>query len=234
MKVVILAAGKGSRLGGNHLPKPLARLASGKTILGHQLESLSHYVSMDSILIVVGYHKEEIMEQFPGFLFVYNPNFAQENTAKSLLKALNKIEDDVLWINGDVVFHHSIIASILNISKTSMVVNVGPVGEEEVKYRQDQLGCITEVSKTVLHPRGEALGINYCSEDDLVQFRASLEHCAEHDYFERGLELCIQQGMSVWSIPVETHLCTEIDFPQDLERADILIQKWTKMGLSHS
>lgn len=226
MKAVILAAGKGSRLGGNRLPKPLASLASGKTILGHQLDALSLYISLESVYIIVGHHKEEIMEQFPGLLFVYNSKYAHENTAKSLLRALNKIEDDVLWINGDVVFHHSVIARVLDISKTSMVVNVGPVGEEEVKYRQDELGCITEVSKTVTHPKGEAVGINYCSAEDLVQFKANLGHCSNQDYFERGLELCIQQGTSIWSIPVERNLCTEIDFPEDLDQANKLIDQW--------
>ena len=43
MKVIILAAGIGSRLGG-YQPKTLTPLKDGKTILTHQIEGLIHYV----------------------------------------------------------------------------------------------------------------------------------------------------------------------------------------------
>lgn len=227
MKVVILAAGKGSRLGGNNLPKPLTHLKGGKTILGLQLEALSAHISLEQVIVIVGYHKEQIMEQFPGLLYVYNPDYATENTAKSLLRALKKLEEDVLWINGDVVFHPAVLSRLLATPRTSMVVNVGKVGEEEVKYRQDEHGRILEVSKTVSCPHGEALGINYCTPGDLARFRANLSLCSRLDYFERGLELCIQQGTDVWSVPVDAQLCTEIDFPEDLAKANQLLARWS-------
>lgn len=226
MKVVILAAGKGSRLGDANLPKPLTRLVTDKSILENQLEILERFISLNHIIIVVGYHKEEIIERFPNLMFVYSPNFAHENTAKSLLRVLNKIDEDVLWLNGDVVMHPSVIESILKESRTSMVVNVGPVGEEEVKYRLDDENRIVEVSKNILQAHGEALGINFWQQKDLASFRKNLEHCLNTDYFERGIELCIEQGMSVWSVPVAQNLCTEIDFPEDLERANQMMEKW--------
>lgn len=227
MKVIILAAGKGSRLGQGSLPKPLTPLITGVSILGQQLENLSSYVSLNQILIVVGYHKEEIMERFPDFLYVYSPRFAVENTSKSLLRALEKCDEDVLWINGDVVFHSSVLKELFANPKTSMVVNVGKVGEEEVKYRQDSQGRILEVSKAVSHPQGEALGINYMVKADLEKFRKRLKECLPGDYFERALETCIEDGMTVWSVPVDHQFCTEVDFPEDLERANLMVSSWS-------
>ncbi|MBA3815849.1 MAG: phosphocholine cytidylyltransferase family protein [Parachlamydiaceae bacterium] len=226
MKIVILAAGKGSRLSDGNLPKPLTSLATGKSILENQLEILQRFISLDHVLVVVGYHKEEIIERFPHLLYVYNPNFANENTAKSLLRALNKLDEDVLWLNGDVVMHPSVIASILKEPKTSMVVNIGQVGEEEVKYSLDDDGRIIEVSKGVLQAKGEALGINFWERKDLAAFRKNLERCSNKDYFERGIELCIEEGMAVWSVPVDQGLCAEIDFPEDLEKANQMLLKW--------
>lgn len=226
MKIVILAAGKGSRLGDASLPKPLTRLVTGKSILESQLEIIQRFISLDHVILVVGYHKEEIIERFPNLMFVYSPNFARENTAKSLLRALNKIDEDVLWLNGDVVVHSSVIESVLKESRTSMVVNVGSVGEEEVKYRLDEECRIEEVSKTISHANGEALGINFWERKDLADFRKNLEQCLDTDYFERGIELCIEQGMPVWSIPVAQNLCTEIDFPEDLKKANQMLLDW--------
>lgn len=228
MKIVILAAGKGSRLSDASLPKPLTRLVTGKSILESQLEVLQRFISLDHVIVVVGYHKEEILERFPSLMFVYNPHFSRENTSKSLLRALNKIDEDVLWLNGDVVMHPSVIENILAFSKTSMVVNVGSVGEEEVKYCLDDENRIVEVSKKISHPKGEALGINFWERKDLELFRKNLEQCLDTDYFERGIELCIEQGMSVWSIPVARNLCTEIDFPEDLEKANQLLLEWSR------
>lgn len=226
MKVVILAAGKGSRLGEADVPKPLTRLNVGKSILEYQLDNLAKFISLDQVIVIVGYLKEQIMERFPDLLFVYNDNYARENTAKSLLRALKKIDEDVLWLNGDVVMHPSVIEAILKKKRTSMVVNEGPVGEEEVKYKKAADGKIVAVSKQVDEPQGEALGINYFERKDLEDFRRNLEKCTDRDYFERGIELCIQEGMSVWSVGVEQSLCSEIDFPEDLERANRMMKGW--------
>lgn len=226
MKVVILAAGKGSRLGQGNLPKPLTVLSSGLSILGTQIENIRQHISLNQVIIIVGYHKEEIMEEFPDLLYVYNPDFSKENTSKSLLRALEKCDEDVLWMNGDVVFHTSILSAVLEKSRTSMVVNVGRVGEEEVKYRQDQTGKILEVSKKVAHPQGEALGINFVTRKDLDKFRDQLKLCQPQDYFERAIESCIEEGMEVWAVPVGAELCAEIDFPEDLERANAMLNSW--------
>lgn len=178
---------------------------------------------MDDVIVVVGYHKEAIMEAFPDLLYLYNPNYEHENTSKSLLRALKKSDDDVLWLNGDVVFHSSVLAAILTLPRTSMVVNKTIVGEEEVKYRQDADGRIQTVSKAVSNPQGEALGINFCAAQDLATLRCALECCEPQDYFEGGLELCIQGGMAVWGVCVDKDLCTEVDFPEDLERANQML-----------
>ena len=226
MKVVILAAGTGSRLGKNALPKSLTPLVDGKPILEHQLEALGKYVSLDDVIVVVGFMKERIMDLFPDLLYVYNPLFAITNTSKSLLMALNKVNEAVLWLNGDVVFHPSVLKNVLENPRTSMVVNVGAVGEEEVKYRCNGEGRILEVSKQVENPQGEALGINYCSAADLPLLRQCLNRCENHDYFEKGVEFAIEQGMAVWSVPVEHDRCTEVDFPEDLARANAMLIGW--------
>jgi choline kinase len=227
MNVVILAAGKGTRLcSTDHLPKPLTSLENGQTLLGRQLECLAEFVPLSSVIVVVGYHKEAIMERYPELLYVVNPQFESENTSKSLLKALRHCQGDVLWLNGDVVFHPSVIDAALATRDTAMVVNAGPVGDEEVKYRADDHGYIVEVSKRVEDADGEALGINYVSESDLPLLADELEKCAANDYFEKGIEGCIARGMHVRSVVVGRDDCTEVDFPEDLQRANTLLQGW--------
>lgn len=224
MKIVILAAGIGSRLG-NPLPKPLTVLKNGKTIMQQQIENLSAYFDFNDINIVVGFKKDLVMEHAPNMSFIYNQVFDQTNTSKSLLKALMKNRShSVLWLNGDVVFDKGIFDLLLPtiIQNTSFVcVNNQAVGEEEVKYRLDEKGYISEISKKVKDALGEAVGINFISSRDINTFIKRLEECADNDYFERGLELAIQKdNMKVKAIDISKYRCLEIDFREDLDNAN--------------
>jgi choline kinase len=160
MKVLILAAGIGSRLGNSH-PKPLTVLSSGRSIMQHQIKSFLRYFDVDDVYVVVGFKKEIIMEAFSELTYVYNDYFDTTNTSKSLQRGLRKLkEHDVLWTNGDVVFDHQVIAKLISAEGSCMAVNTLSVGEEEVKYTVDSEGFIDQVSKVVDPALGEAVGVN--------------------------------------------------------------------------
>ncbi len=217
MKAVILAAGIGSRLGISD-PKPLAKLKNGESILQRQFAYLSEYLGMNNIIVIVGYKKELIMESFPNLLYVYNDFYDTTNTSKSLLAGLNKIdEEDVLWLNGDVVFEKELLLQIIQCPQSCMAVNTNSVGEEEIKYNLSEDGSIKDVSKAVNPALGEAVGINKIIISDLHQFKANLEKCHNQDYFEKALELSIQDGMNVLPVDISDFLCMEIDFIDDLK-----------------
>ena len=218
MKAVILAAGIGSRLGISE-PKPLTKLKNGESILQRQVECLSEYIGINNIIAILGYKKELIMESFPNLLYVYNDFYDTTNTSKSLLAGLNKIEEeDVLWLNGDVVFEKELLPQIIQCPESCMIVNTNSVGEEEIKYNLFEDGTIKDVSKVVNPALGEAVGINKIILSDLHQFKANLEKCHNQDYFEKALELSIQNGMKVIPVDISDYLCMEIDFVDDLKQ----------------
>lgn len=226
MKIIILAAGIGSRLG-NPFPKPLTPLKNGKSIMQMQTEHIASKFNIDDINVVVGFKKDLIMERFPELTYIYNPFFDRTNTSKSLLQALKKHRNEsVLWFNGDVVFDEKLLDILIPYIKsyTSFVaVNTSKVGEEEVKYTLKN-GFIDELSKTVKHALGEAVGINFISSNDIKQFINRLEYCNDNDYFERGLELAIEKdGIKVKAVDISAYNCMEIDFLEDLENVNNLL-----------
>jgi len=226
MKIIILAAGIGSRLG-NPFPKPLTPLKNGKSIMKMQTDNIASKYDIDDINVVVGFKKDLIMERFPELTYVYNPFFDRTNTSKSLLQALKKHRDkSVLWFNGDVVFDEKIL-DLLNPhieANTSFVaVNTSKVAEEEVKYTLKE-GYIDELSKTVKNGLGEAVGINFISSNDILNFISRLEECDANDYFERGLELAIEKdNLKIKAIDISAYNCMEIDFIEDLENVNNLL-----------
>ena len=218
MKVVILTAGMGKRLGGK-IPKPLTALVGDKTILDYQIENLQKFVSLEDILLVVGYKKEIILEKYPSITHVCNDNYAETNTSKSLLLALEEIDnDDVLWLNGDIYFDGSLLTKIIGAKDSSVLVDNKKCGEEEVKYCVDSDGNIEEISKTIKNAQGEALGINLMKKKDLSLFKKHLRLVDDNDYFEKALENMIKQDkVEIQPINIEKYFCQEIDFPEDLQ-----------------
>lgn len=222
ISAVILAAGFGMRMN-NSKPKALIDLKGGKTILDYQIERLFKYVPVDNVFLVVGYKKELIMEQHPELTFIYNEEYSKTNTAKSLLRALNKVKSgDVLWLNGDVIFDEKVVPKIINKSissdKSCVLVDNKRCGEEEVKYDVERGGDISLLSKEIKNAKGEALGINLVLEKDVPIFIKNLEKVESQDYFERAIEnMIINEGVKF--VPVNTNglFCQEIDFPEDLE-----------------
>jgi choline kinase len=227
-QVVILAAGMGSRLG-RSLPKPLTELSDGRTIMQQQMENIRFAFGNDAhITVVVGYKLEHIIEAFPDVNFVYNEQYDTTNTSKSLMRALRASSTGgVLWMNGDVVFDPAALvrASELIVRDQSFVsVNTSSVSDEEVKYTTTAEGYIKELSKTVKGGLGEAVGINYISAKDKAVLLRQLTKVNDQDYFERGLELAIEQdGVLVEPIDISDLYAVEIDFAEDLERANLYV-----------
>lgn len=227
MKIIILAAGMGTRLDQNTpAPKALTELANGQSILETQLHALSQYLSLQDVIVAVGFHYEQVIEAFPDLLYSYNPDFRKQNTAKSLLRAARKVKDDLLFLNGDLVFHPHALKSLLNYKGNGVLVVPGSCGEEEIKYQTDAQGILTAISKQT-KGQGEAVGLNFIKKEDLPLFLFHLEQCAENDYFEKAMEKTILEGVKYQAIPVEKHHACEIDFPEDLERANKLLKEWT-------
>ena len=227
-QVVILAAGMGSRLG-RSLPKPLTELSDGRTIMQQQMENIRFAFGADAhITVVVGYKLEHIIEAFPDVNFVYNEQYDTTNTSKSLMRALRASSTGgVLWMNGDVVFDPAALvrASELIVRDQSFVsVNTSSVSDEEVKYTTTAEGYIKELSKTDNGGLGEAVGINYISAQDKAVLLRQLTKVNDQDYFERGLELAIEQdGVLVEPVDISDLYAVEIDFAEDLERANLFV-----------
>lgn len=225
--IVILAAGMGSRLG-RSLPKPLTELSDGRTIMQQQFDNIrTAFGAKARVTIVVGYKMEYIVEAFPAASFVYNEAYDQTNTSKSLLRALKATKDgSVLWMNGDVVFDPAALvraAELIETDRSFVSVNTAKVSDEEVKYTVDAEGFVKELSKTVSGGLGEAVGINYVSSADKAALMHHLGRVDDQDYFERGIELAIQhEGLRVEPLDISDLYAVEIDFAEDLERANHL------------
>lgn len=103
LKVVVLAAGKGTRLQSeqSQLPKVM-RMACGKPLLGWVLDALA-FVPRRDIVVVAGFMKEAVMEAFPECAFaVQEPQLGTGHAVQCAGAALAHFDGTVLVCYGDM------------------------------------------------------------------------------------------------------------------------------------
>lgn len=127
--------------------------------------------------------------------------------------------DDIIWVNGDVVFNESIIDKIVNEKGNICCVQYKKVSEEEIKFTLDEKGYISKLNKKITNGLGEAVGINKISKESLEIFIKMLEECGDKDYFEKAIELGYSNNLLFKPLDITKEKCIEIDFIEDLHKA---------------
>ncbi|MFF3378147.1 NTP transferase domain-containing protein [Streptomyces sp. NPDC002680] len=115
MHAVILAAGRGSRLGplSDLRPKPLLPLA-GLPLLTRLLTSL-HAAGCTPVTLVTGYRADVLAAHAGGCRTVHNPRWEQTSIAASLLAAADAgaLDEDAIVTYGDIVAEPAVFTTLL-------------------------------------------------------------------------------------------------------------------------
>ena len=114
MQGVILAAGKGSRMGGIDTPKCLLEI-NEIPIIKHQIKFFKKN-GIDDILVVTGYKSEMIRNLLNNEVeYVQNSKFNEMNNIYSVWLAIQKLQDDFVCVYGDLMFDEKILEKCLEI-----------------------------------------------------------------------------------------------------------------------
>jgi NDP-sugar pyrophosphorylase family protein len=128
MKAVILAAGMGTRL------RPLTDLTpkclvpvGGKAMLEYQLEGLAE-AGLQECVLVVGYRGSQITNRIGNnhrgvaISYVENPRYQETNNLYSLWLAKDWLDDDIVLIEGDLLFEVDLIRQLIQYPASSVAV----------------------------------------------------------------------------------------------------------------
>jgi len=111
MKAIILAAGKGVRMGKytRNLPKGMLEF-DGKTLLQWQMESL-RAGGVNRIVVVTGYQSEKI--PYSDVTYYHNPDFASTNMVESLMCARSELTEDILVSYADIIYTPALVRQLI-------------------------------------------------------------------------------------------------------------------------
>jgi len=112
---IILAAGRGGRLGALTSERPKCLLRVGvRSLLEQQLEALRGQ-GLDSVVVVAGYRAEAVEAELNGRArLLLNPRHAETNSLFSLWLAREFAADGFVLLNADVLFDPEILRRVLD------------------------------------------------------------------------------------------------------------------------
>lgn len=230
MKAIILAAGRGNRLQSVSEGTPKCMLQIGqRSIMHHQLASLQRN-GVSEVVIVVGYKKGQVQDharEMDGldFTFIENPEYGSTNTAYSLWLCREHMQQDFLYLNGDVLFHAEMIRRLLHSARTNVLaLDNKRCGAEEVKAVLDG-DTVQHIGKKLSQEEayGEFIGIGRFSRKSNSLFVEHLSYTVndqmlKNEYFEYALNRLVKD-IPFHYVDVSDIPCIEIDFPDDLDEA---------------
>jgi len=232
MKAVILAAGLGRRLHvlTRHRPKCLIEIG-GKPLLYRYFDSLLP-LGVTRICVVVGYKQESIREavaSYPSTMdvtFLVNEDF-ERGSIGSLWTARGALDDDVVIMDADVLFHSAVLARLVASSHPNALLMDETVAQETeecmVVVRQGRVVALSKHVPDEYDLVGEGVGFLRVEHAAVPRLLQSVERRVDQGRLDMEYEDALEDFFR--EIPVGVEKIgglpwIEIDFPEDLERAE--------------
>ena len=242
MKSVILAAGVSRRLYPltYEMPKCLMKVGD-KAILDRQLKTLQSS-KISEVIIVVGYYRELIVDYVKSHYndlnvkFVINHHYFETNTAYSLRLCNDFINNEpFILMNADVLYPKEVLTRVIDSNyNTVLAVDIKPCGREEVKVIEGEGNRIVAIGKELIEDNslGEFIGVAKFSKNISSKFMNSLDRLissgGNSDYFEAAIHPLMSEH-DIYYEDISDLPCIEIDFVEDLEKAQKLVKSdWFK------
>lgn len=228
MQAIIMAAGKGSRLGNltEDLPKSLLEI-KGKRLLDINIDML-HKFGIWDITIVTGFQDVKFIEAtegIPGISLVYNPFYDFTNVIGSYYMGMKNLYDDFVYLHADTICEYSIFEDIIrNDADIVLPVDTKSCDDEAMKVRLEN-GVIIEITKQMplKDATGEFIGIAKFNKrviDDLNEKTIEiLRDKIFSSYFEGALQRVMDiKRYDVKMIDTSGRFWGEVDFLEDFNK----------------
>ena len=238
MKVIILAAGRGSRLLPltRDVPKCLLPVGPGKSVLEHQLGVL-HDCGIADVVVVSGFKTrlvEAVIRDFPGngarIENLYNPFFHVADNLASCWMTRGHMTEDFMILNGDTVFSRDLLDKVLSSAAGPIAVTIDRKADYDADDMKVELDGdrVLAVGKGLPPDRagGESIGLLAFRGEGPSLYVGALEDAMRapgglKSWFLKAVHDLAGTGV-VTSFSIEGLRWAEIDTREDLAAAQAL------------
>lgn len=248
MNVVIMAAGKGSRLGNanQNLPKCLVEISKGVLYLDLELQALQKF-SFQKRYIIGGFQISALENYFQNshlkssWEIIANPDFEKGNLY-TLEKALPHLEDGFFLFNADHYYSDENYQKIFQVQDRSNTITAFvdfdrnlTDDDMKVKFHKEQVESpvLKVMSKQLQSYEAGYVGVTYVPKNQLALYKEYVNVCAQKSGDSANVEQVLNfiaedhPGLVVCE-DISGSWWTEIDTVEDLEKAKTTILKHEK------
>lgn len=229
MQAIIMAAGKGSRLGEltKGYPKSFLEI-KGKKLIEYNIEMLRN-IGVEKIVIVTGYRDDAFIELTKGMddvVLKYNPFYSLVNVLGSFYMGMDELDDDFIFIHGDTLCDRRIFDELVKLrADVNLPVDYRQCDDEAMKVRSRD-GKLVEITKQmpVDQAEGEFIGAASFRKKTLpVVKQKTKEVLSDGDfasYFEGAIQRMIDEtDLIIEPFDIKGASWVEVDFEEDFNRA---------------
>jgi len=238
---VILAAGRGRRLGSEKGPLPKILLRFGDRSLLERHLAILESCGIDEVLIVVGYGADQIRAEVARIgprvrvSFIENPRFAEGSVVSlRVAEPVMKRGEPVLLMDGDVLYDRRLMERLARSDIDNCLLmdrNIEP-GDEPVKLciRDGRIVDFHKLPRNAYDWHGESVGFFRLSPGVAEALAGRARDYVENgrgalEYEEPLRDLILASSSGTFGYEDVTDLpWTEIDFPEDVIRAETEIR----------
>lgn len=244
-QAIILSAGQGSRLGQltHNRPKCLIEFG-GRSLLDRQLD-VAAACGIERVVVVTGFRESAVEQALerrraeghgPEVRTIFNPFYKVADNTGSLFMAREALSGDTLVWNGDTMVSPALMAKVVANQRPGICVTID---RKDEGYDADDMKVVEEggrlkaIGKRLLAADGvnaESIGLLAFRGDGAERFREAIEEAMRSPegtqiWYLRVIHH-LAQSSDVWTLDIAGEQWGEVDFPEDVGRAEAMVAGW--------
>jgi choline kinase len=238
-KAVILSAGKGSRLLPLTADKPKCLIEfSGTSLLEWQLTTLQG-AGIQEIVVVTGFRDDlvdAVVARHAGVRTFFNPFYHVADNLGSIWMVRGEFDRDLVVLNGDTLVSPTLVEKVLGAETGPIAVTV----DHKDSYDSDDMKVLEEGDRLrrigkALEPgsyNAESIGFLAFRGEGPSLFARHVERMMRTPegtrlWYLRAIDELAQSGADVRTVSITGEEWQEVDFPEDLDKAEAVTAGWT-------
>lgn len=244
-QAIILSAGQGSRLGQLTYDRPKCLIEfGGRSLLDRQLD-VAVACGIEEVVVVTGFREEAVERalerrrasaQGPVVRTIFNPFYKVADNTGSLFMAREALAGDTLVWNGDTMVSPALMARVVANDQAGIAVTIDRKAEgydaDDMKVVEED-GRLRAIGKRLADADGvnaESIGLLAFRGGGAERFRAAIESAMRSPegtqiWYLRVIHRLAQEG-PVWTLDIAGEQWGEVDFPEDIARAEAMVAGW--------